>query len=102
MRRMAIATRYLRLLGKKLSEILVEKAIARIKAFTIRLEPVQALAKGLVELLPGELTSLIKQRRAAVLTTELIIGLQKLLPTGITRRNWISGHDWTVVRIGEQ
>ena len=50
-RRLAIDAICMGLLGKKLSEILVEEAIARIKAFTIMLEPLQALAKGLVDLL---------------------------------------------------
>jgi hypothetical protein len=90
------------LLGKKCSEILVEEASARIKAFAILLEPFQALAKGLVDLLPCELACLIKQWGAAMLTAELIIGLQKLLPTGMPCGDWISGHDWTVVLIGEQ
>jgi hypothetical protein len=72
MSRMGIDAMHVRGLRKKRSKILVEEAIAGIKALAIMLKPFQALAKGFFDLLPCEPIGLVKQWEAPVLTTELI------------------------------
>src|SRR5580704_11442507 len=88
----------IRLAAKDFPKVTVQQAIIRVVHAPDILHYIQSVAKSPARHRPREPRRLIEERASSPFAAEPVVGIEKLVPTRIRRRNRIKSNDWSIVR----